>query len=131
MEPAVYTLIGALGGVMITQVANYFLEDKKSKSQRVLKSLELEHVKQSDLMKERRIAYSSFLHAADKSFGGTLDELRECTSSLYGAIIVSSSETTQELSNVFSIVKKSNKGGSGYLEAKQKLLAAMQKDLQS
>jgi len=130
LEPAIYTLIGALGGILITQVANYFLESKKAKNQQVLKSIELDHQKHHDLLKERRIAYSNYLAAIDKTVATEIN-LAECVNHLYGALIVSTGETTKKIAEVFSMIKMKDYETDEFLSAKTKLLKAMQADLQN
>lgn len=130
MEPAVYTLIGALGGVLITQVANYFLESKKSQNLQKLKSLELKHSRDHDLNKERRVAYSKYLEAVDKSFVTEPKNLSLCVGSLYAAMIVASDETSKKIKLVFNHLKEDEVDVEEFMDAKRQLLKAMQSDLQ-
>ncbi|MFS1502698.1 hypothetical protein BCU13_004630 [Vibrio lentus] len=130
MDPAVYTLIGALGGVFITQVANYFLESKKSQNLQKLKSLELRHSRNHDLNKERRIAYSKYLEAVDKSFVTEPIDLSLCVGYLYAAMIVASDETSQKIKLVFNHLKEDDIDPEAFMDAKRQLLKSMQSDLQ-
>ncbi|WP_275725097.1 hypothetical protein [Vibrio furnissii] len=131
MDSTVYTLIGALGGVLITQVANYFLESKKSENQKDLKSLELQKSRDHDLYKERRVAYAKFLEAVDKSAASMPKDLNLCIGQLYAAIIVASDDTAEKIKEVFNLLKQGELVTEDFLEAKKKLLKAMQSDLQN
>lgn len=130
MDPAVYTLIGALGGVLITQVANYFLESKKSQNLQKLKSLELRHSRNHDLNKERRVAYSKYLEAVDKSCATEPRDLSLCVGYLYAAMIVASDETSTKIKLVFKYLKEDDLDVEGFMDAKRQLLISMQSDLQ-
>ncbi|MGO2497319.1 MAG: hypothetical protein ACTH6I_04805 [Vibrio litoralis] len=131
MDTAIYTLIGALGGVLITQLANYFLETKKSQSQRELKSMELAQAQKHELHRDRRLAYSKYLEEVDKAATSNPRDLSICVGDLYKALIVASDETTKEINKVFNFLRQ---GGDwetqDFLNAKGKLLKAMQRDLQ-
>lgn len=131
MDSAVFTLIGALGGVLITQAANYFLESKKAQSQKELKSLELQKSRDHDLYKERRIAYARYLEAVDKAATADEKDLSLCVGQLYSAIIVASASTTKEINAVFSYLKKDEMVPGEFLKSKVRLLKAMQSDLQN
>ena len=131
MEPATYTLLGALGGILITQVANYLLESKKSKNQKELKSLELEHSRHHDLMKERRVAYSNYLKSIDQYIASQPNDIRICVDTLYSALIVAGEDTTKKINEVFSIIKKDDIVADKLLLAKGNLLKTMQNELQS
>lgn len=131
VDSAIFTLIGALGGVLITQVANYFLESKKSQSQKDLKSLELQKSRDHDLYKERRIAYAKYLEAVDKVAATDDKDLSLCVGQLYAAIIVASDPTTKAINTVFSHLKKDDLNASEFLKSKKELLEAMQSDLQN
>lgn len=130
LDSAVYTLIGALGGVIITQLANYFLESKKSENQKELKSLELQKSRAHDLYKERTIVYAKFLEAVDKSATSTTKELSLCVGQLYAALIVASEETSEKIIALFTLLKKDELVTEDFLEAKKQLFKAMQSDLQ-
>jgi len=130
LDSAFYTLIGALGGILITQVANYFLEDKKSKNLIQLKSLELQHTRHHDLLKERRKAYAKYLEEVDMSRVAHPSNLTSCVASLYGALIVATDDTTKDIKAVFSILRQDEIGTDEFLNAKRGLLTSMQKDLQ-
>ncbi|WP_421248531.1 hypothetical protein [Aeromonas jandaei] len=131
MDSAVFTLIGALGGVLITQAANYFLESKKAQSQKELKSLELQKSHAHELYKERRIAYARYLEAVDKAATADEKDLSLYVEQLYAAIIVASASTTKEINAVFSHLKKDELVSDEFLKSKVQLLKAMQSDLQN
>jgi len=131
MDSAFYTLIGALGGILITQVANYFLEDKKSKNTIALKSLEFEHQTKTELLKERRIAYSKYLDSLDQYYGKKVDTLADIVGSYYCAVLISSPITTNKIRTVFNHIKESDFDVDEYLAAKKTLMDSMQDDLQT
>jgi len=130
LDPAFYTLIGALGGIFITQVANYFLEDKKAKNSLNIKNAELGHQRHYDLLKERRIAYSNFLEAIDKSQVTEPHDLTPCVGPLYAALIVASEDTVTKINAVFTMVVNCDFEAKDFLKAKKELLKSMQFELQ-
>jgi hypothetical protein len=131
LDSAFYTLIGALGGILITQVANYFLESKKSKNSINLKRLELESQRHHDLLKERRSAYSNYLEAIDKTLSQNPKDLSKTIGALYAALIVANKDTTEKINAVFSFIKKDDIEKDSFIKAKKELLNAMQIELQS
>ncbi|WP_414830469.1 hypothetical protein [Alteromonas sp. H39] len=131
MDTAIYTLIGALGSVVITQIANYFLESKRSNNQIKLKSLDILGNQQLELKKERRVHYAKFLEAADKAMLASPHDPSLCVGEMYSALIISSEETSVEISRVFSHLKKDSIEHQSYLNAKAPLLKAMRADLQN
>ena len=63
MEPAMYTLLAALGGVVITQLFNILLEDKKSKNILSIKEIEFKYAREQELLSEKKIAFVKYLEA--------------------------------------------------------------------
>ncbi|MCP1268223.1 hypothetical protein [Aeromonas hydrophila] len=131
MDSSVYALVGALGGVLITQVANYFLERKRMLGQRDLKSLELQKSRDHDLYKERRIAYAKYLEAVDLTAASFPKDMSLCVGQLYAALVVASDGTSKEINKVFSYLKREELISADFLAAKARLLKSMQSDLQS
>ena len=130
MDPAFYTLSGALGGMLITQVANYFLEDKKAKNSLNIKQAELDNNRHHDLLKERRTAYSNYLEAIDKALTTEPKDLSKTVGPLYSALIVASDDTTNKINTVFRIIKKKDFETDDFITAKKELLKSMQLELQ-
>lgn len=130
MDPAFYTLMGALGGILITQIANYFLEDKKSKNLIALKSIEIKHQGHSELLKERRIAYAQYLNSLDQHYGKKTEGLADIVGDYYSAIIVSRDVTTELIREVFELFKDKDFDVDTYLASKRKLIDSMKADLQ-
>ncbi|MFW5450746.1 MAG: hypothetical protein ACKE9I_04020 [Methylophagaceae bacterium] len=133
MDAAIYALFGALGGVVITQASNYFLEDKKSKNSESLKKLELEHKTQHELFTERRTAYIRFFKAVDMHVKADKEAMSELISSFSSATLCSSNAATSLINNVFELVRKRALGeeitGDEFRSEKAKLLAQMQREL--
>ncbi|NQY07527.1 MAG: hypothetical protein HRT68_15355 [Flavobacteriaceae bacterium] len=131
MEPAAYTLIGALGGIFITQMANYFLEDKKSANQIKLKELELKKVRYHELLKERQEAYFKYLEEVDKFYAQeNRDDMVPLVSHLYKSVLVASDATAAQIRVVFNILRDEEFEDGNFLKAKKELLDLMRKDLQ-
>ncbi len=130
MGSAMYTLIGALGGVLLTQLANYFLEDKRSKNQRSLKRMELDSAQGHDLLTERRIAYSRYLSDLDFYVGGKNPELSDLMPSFYSALILSESDASEAIIQTLRVARDSERSAEDLMEVKKKVLEEMKNDLQ-
>ena len=129
MEPAAYTLLGALGGILITQVANYFLEDKKSQNLVKLKKLDVAHHKDAEQNKERREIYAKYLVELDNYAGKNHDDFMQIINVFYSALIVANEATSKEITNTLSIVKKKDFESENYIKAKKDLLTAMRDEI--
>lgn len=105
MDSAIYTLIGALGGVIATQVSNYFLEDKKAKNLMALKAMEIRHQYKIETVKEKRVIYSKFLECVDSLPQNDEDKLKALVSSYYAALIVTDKENVNAINDVFVLSK--------------------------
>lgn len=130
MDPALYTLIGALGGVLITQISNYLLEDKRLNTQKELKIVDIDHQWQIDIMRVRRIAYSKYFESIDIYRVNMNEGLQSVVGNFYEALMVASEETSKHIKSVFSQIKNDKIDVDAYLEAKKQLLMSMQNDLQ-
>ena len=130
MDSALYTLLGALGGILITQVANYFLEDKKSKNLIKIKILDLAQQNHHQLLKERRIAYSKYLESVDLFWGKKTDGMADIMGDYYSALIISSDKTALKIRAVLTILKAIDVDVESFLSAKRDLLESMQNDMQ-
>ena len=128
MDASMYTLIGALGGVVVTQVANFFLEKQKGKNTKEAKKLELEVVRKHDLFKERRLAYAKYLEEFDRYINTPEKNAEFVISSYYAALILASKETSVILIASLNFVL------DGELEevmsCKKELFNAMQQDIE-
>ena len=131
MDPAVCTLLGALGGVLLTQVANYMLENKRANNHLIARQLELDSQRHYDLLKERRSTYSAFLASIDKYMGGEKETITDVADCLYTALIVASADTTDKINATVTIVKHGKPLAEYYLKSKRGLFEAMHADLQN
>lgn len=133
MEPALYTLIGAFGGIAITQLANYFLEDKKTKNQISLKKIEFHHLEHKEFRNEKKAAYSRYLEATDCFVPGDLDRLNSLVAAFYGAAIVAEPDTVEMIREVFELTKSKwnavDFDNAFFMNTKGKLFRTMQNEL--
>jgi len=136
MSPALYTLIGALGGVIITQVANYFLEGRRAKTQLSLKQLEIDGSKSNDLQKSRRDVYARYLLKIDQYVverhdpAGEEADLLNVMDDYYIALILAGEDTSYHINGVFKMCKNDPFDYDMFDTAKKKLLEAMKNELQ-
>ena len=128
MDAPLYTLIGALGGVLVTQVANYFLESKKGKNAKEAKKLELDEIRKHDLFKERRLAYTKYLEEFDRYINMTDKHPESVISSYYSALILASKETSVILIASLNFVLDNE--FEQIMDCKKELFNAMQRDLE-
>ena len=129
----------ALGGVLITLIANYLLENKKSKNQISLKSLELESTKKHDLLKLRRESYAKYLKKIDDFvLSRYVDEGEEAQKldlalvmdDYYSSLILAGEETSFHINGVLEMSRKNPFDDGMFLNSKIKLLEAMKNELQ-
>jgi len=114
----------------LTQLANYFLEDKRSKNQRSLKRMELDSAQGHDLLTERRIAYSRYLSDLDFYVGGKNPELSDLMPSFYSALILSESDASEAIIQTLRVARDSERSAEDLMEVKKKVLEEMKNDLQ-
>ena len=131
MDSAMYTLVGALGGIIITQVANYFLESKRAKSLLQIKQVELESSKSQNLARERRLSYSQYLEELDHFVNGKHLEPSMVAKSYYSALFVSSQETAEVISEAFNVSQNVDATDKEIMNIKSELIAKIQSELQS
>ncbi|MGA8862484.1 MAG: hypothetical protein WB444_01595 [Gallionella sp.] len=129
MDSAAYSLIGAFGGVVITQLANYLLENKKANNLVRLKELDVTYHKNSELQKERREIYAKFLTQIDAYLAKNSGDLMILIDDYYKALIVSNEETSKEILNIFSMLKKKERETGKIIPAKLALLKAMREEI--
>lgn len=129
----------ALGGVLITLIANYLLENKKSKNQISLKSLELESTKKHDLLKLRRESYAKYLKKIDDFVSSRyVDEGEEAQKldlalvmdDYYSSLILAGEETSYHINGVLVMSRKNPFDDGMFQNSKIKLLEAMKNELQ-
>ncbi|WP_057833185.1 hypothetical protein [Colwellia sp. TT2012] len=97
MDASAYTLIGALGGVIVTQVANFLLEAKKGENLKVVKHLELVETRKHELSKERRLAYAKYLVEFDHYVNEPSKGQAFLLGSYYTALILAPENTSRLL----------------------------------
>jgi hypothetical protein len=133
------TALYALGGVLITLIANYLLENKKSKNQVSLKSLELESTKKHDLLKLRRESYAKYLKKIDDFvLSRYIDEGEEAQKldlalvmdDYYSSLILAGEETSYHINGVLEMGRKNPFDDGMFQNSKTKLLEAMKNELQ-
>jgi len=129
MDAVGYTLIGTLGGILITQIANYFLEDKKAQNLIKLKELDVKHQNNSELQRERRDIYANYLAELDGFAGRNNADIMKIIPLFYKALIVANESTRNEINNTFTILKKKERDTDEYLKAKRDLLKAMRDEI--
>lgn len=135
MSTALYTLIGALGGVIITQIANYFLEAKRAQSSLALKKLELEGSKDHDLQINRRQVYARYLLKIDQFVVNRHEDANEADlvkvmDDYYSSLILAGESTAQHIMEVFKMAKRETFDTELFNESKAKLLVEMKNELQ-
>ncbi len=128
MDASLYTLIGALGGVFVTQAANFLLEGKKGTNQLYLKKLEIEGQRNHELSKERRIAYAKYLETFDYCLGKPSTGLETIISPYYAALILASDKTKGLLNASFQAIQDSEL--EEVIDLKHQLHNAMQNDIE-
>ncbi|MEH6346514.1 MAG: hypothetical protein V7785_15590 [Bermanella sp.] len=139
MTTALYTLFGTLGGVLITLIANYLLENKKSMNQIALKSLELESTTKHDLQKLRRESYAKYLKKIDDFvLSRYVDEDEEpkkldlvlVMDDYYSSLILAGEETSYHINGVLEMSRQNPFDDGMFQNSKTKLLEAMKNELQ-
>jgi len=119
---------------LITQVANYFLEDRKSQNQLELRQQELNHKKHHEVFSERRRAYASYLKELDVYNSNTPSQISDLVIALYSATLVSSDHTKIQINTVFEILRQKSMGGKmdndEFRNEKGTLIECMRRDLQ-
>ncbi len=133
MDAALYSLIGAVSGIAVTQLANYFLESKKSKNAYNLKKLELDFSQKSTDKHLKRDAYSQFFNDVDVFKFEDISTMDKLTNSFYKAMIVAEKSTQTELIKVFNMRKNENPADplntDEFLKAKGGLLKIMHEEI--
>lgn len=139
MSSALYTVIGAFVGVVVTQIANYFLEDKKSKNQIALKKIELDKNRAHELEKSRREVYARYLRKIEDftisrfpNEDGSVNEidLSPVMDDYYMALILGGEDVNYHVNGVLEMARRNPFDQSMYKTAKSKLLEAMKAELQ-
>ncbi len=128
MDASIYTLMGALGGVTVTQVANYFLEGRKSDNQMALKKLELEEQRKLELSRERRDAYAKYMVDYDHYLNDPSKGPESVISSYYSALILATEETSTVLKASFNFVLDGEV--EQIMDCKSQLYKAMQREIE-
>lgn len=133
MDAALYSLIGAIAGVVVTQLSNYFLESKKSRNAYNLKKLELQFSQKSNDKQLKRDAFSEYLNYIDLFSADDLSTLDKLSSSFYKAMIVAEKSTQTEILTVFNMRKSESQGvelnTKEFLKAKGALLKVMHNEI--
>src|SRR5690554_6869912 len=104
MDTSLYTLIGALGGVIVTQAANFFLERKRGSTQISLKNLELKEQQRQELHRERRVVYAKYLEEFDHYINDPSKGVESMLTSYYSALMLASNDTSLILITSLNLV---------------------------
>jgi hypothetical protein len=133
MDAALYSLIGVIAGVVVTQLSNYFLESKKAKNAYNLKKLELEFSQKNNDKQLKRDAFSEYLNCIDLFDIDDFSTLGKLTTTFYKAMIVADNSTQTEIIALFNM-RKSETRGEGlnteeFLKAKGVLLKLMHNEI--
>lgn len=140
---AIYTLVGALGGVIITQVASYYHEKTRFKNQLKIKQVDIDNEHRQTMLSEKRIAYAEYLKVADElwaSLGSPKkSSVETLTPSFYRAVIVADSDTQKKIIKLFDLLKSYTVGDrkvgddtheeGSLMEVKADLVKSMRVDL--
>lgn len=127
MDASLYTLIGALGGVLVTQFANFLLEKKRGANQVLLKRLELKEQQRQELHRERRVAYAKYLEEFDRYVNDPIKGPESVLTSYYSALILASDETSTVLIASLNFILDGE--SEEIMQSKKQLFKAMQKDI--
>jgi len=128
MDASAYALIGALGGIIVTQVANFFLEGKKAQSLKALKELELEDARRKELSKERRLAYAKYLEEYDHYANDPSKGEAFLLGSYYAALILAPANTSRLLIASLNFVMDGKM--HEVMDCKKELYNSMQDDIE-
>jgi uncharacterized protein (DUF1015 family) len=135
MDAALYSLIGVIAGVTVTQLSNYFLESKKSKNAYNLKKLELEFSQKNNDKQLKRDAYSEYLNNIDLLDADDFSTLGNLTTAFYKAMIIADNSTQTGIIALFNMRKSENRGEGlntkEFLKAKRVLLKLMHNEINS
>jgi len=129
MNPAYYALIGALGGVLITQVANYCLEKYRSENRLKEKQIDVQTARIKDLHNERKAAYSDLLAALDKYVTTNRLEHQVFLEQYYRALILAGEPTYNAIVQTYEVLKPEVLDTPKYLAAKNQLMSLMRSEL--
>ena len=131
MDPAAYTLIGALGGVVITQVANFLLEEKRIAHRKEEELVASKRASVGTLQSRRREAYALFL--AELDFYVAVNESRadQMLKYFYSAVIIASENVYTELGNLLQLAQKTGGNGEELRKAKGNVVKSIRKELSS
>jgi hypothetical protein len=93
MDSHIYTILGTLAGVLITQFMNYLLEARKSKDR--LREIELENNNKisEQILREKKEVYARYLAALDLYAVSGREDHEKVVKPYYEAAIISSEVT--------------------------------------
>ena len=128
MDASAYTLIGALGGVIVTQLANFLLEGKKGENLKAVKRLELEETRKHELSKERRLAYAKYLEEFDQYANDPSKGEAFLLGSYYAALILAPESTSTLLIASLNFVMDGEM--NEVMDCKKDLYHSMQRDIE-
>ncbi len=131
MDPAAYTLIGALGGVIITQIANFLLEEKRIIHRREDEAGARKRVSGESLQAKRQEAYALFMAEFDFYIGVNHSRADHMLKYFYSAIIIASEEIADELPTLLNLAQESGDNGKELKKAKGKAINLMRSELTS
>lgn len=130
MDSVIYTLIGALGGVLITQLTNIWMEERRLKNKRKDEDANFRRNISRELKDKRREVYAQFLgeldywYATDKS-----DRLNLMLGHFYSASVIASPSVADKLNQVFRAARDGVSKPEILLELKGELVKLMREDI--
>lgn len=131
MEPAAYTLIGALGGVIITQIANFLLEEKRITHRREDEAIAREKVARENLQARRQEAYALFMAEFDFYIGVNHSRADQMLKYFYSATIIASEAISDELPKLLNLAQETGDNGEELKVEKGKVVKIMRTELTS
>jgi hypothetical protein len=130
MDSALYTLIGALGGVLITQLTNIWMEEKRIHNIRKDAEANFHRSLRKEIKEKRQEVYSQFLgeldywYATDKN-----DRLNLMLGHFYSASVIASPKVADKLNEVFRAARDGVSKPTILLELKGELVKLMREDI--
>jgi hypothetical protein len=129
VDPAAYTLIGALGGVALTQLANYLLEDRRIENRRKDEESAHYRVVSKELNSKRQEAYALFM--ADLDYWYVLDQndrMQHLLINFYSAAIIASDDVSVKMSAIVEKAQLRDTKNEEMRSLKKALMISMRKD---
>jgi len=130
MDASVYALIGALGGVVITQAANYFLEEKRTKHRLDEESLNRRRALASEVRNKRHEIYSQSLAELDYWYAlEKTDRAEHMLKHFYSASVIASDEVAGALADLLRSMQDNSIKPADVKQKKGDVLRLMRKEV--